>query len=350
MLNLIEYKTYLHNNSPDKLTASKDKISQKILTFKNIDGFFAFKNTYTPNVIKFSSVESANYAFYANNDLAGLDAGGNIVPVSKFPCFNMPKLKTADYMFYGLEIPNMPLDGDTNENYAVYDGDLSNLESGVGMFSSTKLERFVSDMPKLKNGDSMFTHCTNLKSFISNLSSLETGTAMFASCKLDALSVVCILDSIPDYSNSSTSHSMTIGINVFTYPIDGKDTQTQLFEFSNECGFKTWDELKQSFADKGWRVIFQYGDPNQYRPITLDDESFRSTPIYANIIEVKPSGEKYTELEKASAEYCTEDGTKYYNIDWGHDVTHSDEFQYFGSLLEACGYYGVIPKKYLEES
>ena len=348
MLNLIEYKTYLHSNSADLLTASKDKISQKILNFKNIDGFFAFKNTYTPNVINFNEIESANYAFYENNDLKGLDASGNIVPVSKFPCFNMSKLKTADYMFCGLEIPNTPLDDDSNENFAVYDGDLSNLESGVRMFSFTKLEKFVSDMPKLKNGDSMFSHCVNLKSFISNLSSLETGTAMFASCELDALSVAFIFDSIPDYSESSTSHSMTIGINVFTYPIDGKDTQTQLLEFSNECGFETWDELKQSFKDKGWEIVFQYGNNNTI--ITFNDQSFTGAPIYAKLIEVECSGEKYSNLEKATAEYCNEDGTKYYNLEWGHDVTNPENYQYFGSLLEACGYYGIIPKKYLEES
>lgn len=49
--------------------------------------------------------------------------------------------------------------------------------------------------------------------------------------------------------------------------------------------------------------------------------------------------------------YVSEDGSKYFNIHWYHSSNGDNEgYDYFGSLLEACGYFGVIPKKYLEQA
>ena len=132
---------------------------------------------------------------------------------------------------------------------------------------------------------------------------------------------------------------LTLGIDVTN---DSETIEQQLQTFAEGCLCDSWAELKQEFVDKGWTVTFQYGGTNT--DITLsEDEKFRGVPVYARLIEV-------SDEDKDKAEYCTEDGTKFYNIDWGHDVTDYDSYQYFGSLLEACGYFGVIPKKYLEES
>jgi hypothetical protein len=238
----------------------------------------------------------------------------------------------------------------------------------------------------------MFSGCTNLKSFSSDLSSLTYGGSMFHKCKIDAESVMYIADTIKDitaekqlyidgtipyvtlsndvysatkgfmsdgkyvYTHDNYYHNsnrfkpytttivasyvgkLTLGINVTN---DSSTIQQQLEDFAKEATFDSWAALKKHFTDKGWTVTFQYGGTDT--TITLsEDEQFRGVPVYARLIEV-------SEENKDTAEYCTEDGTKFYNIDWGHDVTDYDAYQYFGSLLEACGYYGVIPVKYLEE-
>ena len=59
-------------------------------------------------------------------------------------------------------------------------------------------------------------------------------------------------------------------------------------------------------------------------------------PIYVQLIE---------EEEVEHAEYTNEDCSKFYNINWGHDVTHPQEFQQFDSLEDAMVAYGVILKQ-----
>lgn len=226
------------------------------------------------------------------------------------------------------------------KNITSFNIDLNNLVEGGMMFSNSGLEVFVSNLSNLSDGAKMFAY-SKLTTFVGDLSSLVDGLGMFIKCKLNPQSVMHIADSLPTVS----SGNIALGIDVVN---NSSTLEQQLQTFAKNATFNSWEELKQMFIDKGWTVTFQYG--GTYTDITLsEDEEFRGTPIYARLIEVTPKGEEYTEEEKAKAEYCTEDGTKYYNIDWGHDVTDYDQYQYFGSLLEACGYYGVIPKKYLEE-
>lgn len=138
---------------------------------------------------------------------------------------------------------------------------------------------------------------------------------------------------------SSSVGKLTLGIDVTN---DSETIEQQLKTFAEGCLCDSWAELKQEFVDKGWTVTFQYGGTNS--SITLsEDEQFRGVPVYARLIEV-------SDEDKDMAEYCTEDGTKFYNIDWGHDVTDYDSYQYFGSLLEACGYFGIVPKEYANEA
>ena len=217
-----------------------------------------------------------------------------------------------------------------------FNADLSSLTDGFSMFDGcSALTSFSSDLSKLTYGDYMFTRCSALTSFSSDLSSLMSGYGMFGGCKLTPASIWQILTTLPQ---NTSNKSITIGIGVSSSTVNGKNTATQLLEFANEVGYETWAKLKQAFIDKKWSVTWQYGGTTS--SITLsEDEQFRGIPVYARLIE---------EENPEMAEYCTEDGTKYYNILWGHDVTHPEDFEYFGSLLEACGYYGVIPKKYYE--
>lgn len=269
-----------------------------------------------------------------------------------------------------------------------FNSDLSNLIVSAYMFyECSNLTSFSSDLSSLINGNSMFRNCTNLTSFSSDLSSLVNGLYMFHKCKLTPQSVMYIIESIRNieeekakyisgeipwvtydsttqqYSkpfgfmenggyvytynkpnpyttgfNSLETGALTLGIDVTN---DSETIEQQLQTFAEGCLYESWEKLKQAFLDKGWAVTFVYGGSNS--SITLsEDEQFRGVPVYARLIEV-------SEEDKDRAEYCTEDGTKFYNIDWGHDVTDYDQYQYFGSLLEACGYYGIIPKKYLSE-
>ena len=273
-----------------------------------------------------------------------------------------------------------------------FNEDLSSLVNGDNMFNFVPLESFSGDLSSLVNGSNMFCFNHNLTSFTSDLSSLVNGYWMFNECKLSSQSVMCIVNSIRNiteekakyesgeipwvtYDSTTQKYSAPFGymedgkyvytydnpnpynisdiftttissVNVgrFTLGIDvtnNADTiSDQLQTFAEECLYESWDKLKETFSNKGWTVTFQYGGSDSSIALS-EDEQFRGVPVYARLIEV-------SEEDKDRAEYYTEDGTKFYNIDWGHDVTDYDQYQYFGSLLEACGYYGVIPKKYLE--
>lgn len=310
---------------------------------------------------------------------------------------SLPRLRYGRGMFMGAcleswsnDIPSL-IDGEAmfaecNAGYSnlikIFDSNIRNIKNGGGMFGHYlgfgTLEKFCSDTPNMIDGRNMFDSNNNMTTFCGTLQSLISGQRMFNYCKLSPSSVMYIINTIRDLTeeriispsgsegwqqdgsyiislddiytrtiSSSYVGKLTLGIGVSSTPVNGKDTAAQLLEFANEVGFDTWADLKQDFTNKGWTVTFQYGGTQT--GITLsEDEQFRGIPVYARLIEVTPEGEEYTEEEKHHAEYCTEDGTKYYNIDWGHDVTNTTDYQYFGSLLEACGYFGVIPKKYLE--
>ena len=238
---------------------------------------------------------------------------------------NFDSLADGMYMFYDCT------------NLTSFKQDIKSITTGNFMFyGCSNLKSFTSDLSSLENGSDMFSSCINLVTFTSDLSSLTNGARMFYKCKLDAPSVMYILETLPQRTSNT---SITIGIGVSQSTVNGKTTSQQLLDFAKDVGYNSWNNLKQAFIDKKWSVTWQFG--GTAFDITLsEDEQFRGIPVYARLIE---------EENPEMAEYCTEDGTKYYNIDWGHDVTHPEDFEYFGSLLEACGYYGVIPKIYLEE-
>lgn len=300
----------------------------------------------------------------------------------KNPPTNLDNLKYGYYMFYKTNIEdfstnmNNLLEGEFMfsrcSNLKSFNSEIKKIVDGYNMFSyNNNLTSFHSDTISLLNGDSTFRECKNLKDVVINLSSLLTGSIMFYMCKLSPTSVMHIADSIRDlktelapYENhtkdyvsyygkesgftSSTSYlyytrdykKNIYNIGEISIGIDCKNNIDDLNRFAQEAYYDSWQDLKNAFTNKGWKAEFQIGGTSTN--ITLsEDEQFRSTPVYARLIE---------EEDKERASYCTEDGEKYYNIDWGHDVTNYDDYQYFGSLLEACGYFGVIPKEYLEEA
>jgi hypothetical protein len=332
-----------------------------------------------------------------NGDLSSLTNGGFMfddTPLTSFSS-DLSSLISGHSMFNGTNLTSFSSDLSSlscgelmfNNVYSLtsFNSNLNSLVDGYFMFNKPKLTSFISDLSSLVNGSFMFNY-KHFKTFIGDLSSLVNGSRMFDMTSLSPQSVMCIVESIRNikdekarYTNAEipwvtynpntqkysapfgfmengnyvytyndpepyTTHIPAISVGQLGLGIDVTNDSSidqQLQTFAESCYCNSWEELKQEFVNKGWTVTFQYGGSNT--SITLsEDEQFRGTPVYARLVEV-------SEENKDRAEYCTEDGTKYYNIDWGHDVTDYDKYQYFGSLLEACGYYGVIPKKYLEE-
>ena len=234
----------------------------------------------------------------------------------------------------------------------------------------------------------MFKGCSNLTSFSSDLSNLTNGYNMFYMCSLDAESVMYIADAIKDitaekqlYSNDSTPGTipyvlrttsrpyiysapkgfMSDGDYVFTYKASQSSTTTtieaeyvgkltlginvsnnadtiqqQLEDFAKEATFNSWDALKTHFANKGWTVTFQYGGTDSSISYGLrDGEQIIPCQIFAKLVEA----------DKDSAEYCTEDASTFYNIEWGHDVTDTSSYTQFDSLEDAMASWNVFPKE-----
>lgn len=305
---------------------------------------------------------------------------------------NLKSLIDGMYMFYQCQ------------NLKQFATNLSSLMDGTSMFySCTNLSSFVSDLSSVIDARHMFSGCSKLTTFTSDLSSLIMGSGMFASCKLDSASVMFIANSINDIvaekklytdgvkpyvaelsgtnvftsnkgfmsdgryvymrdmvpviSGASNIGKITIGINVTN---NASTIQQQLQTFAEEASFGSWAELKQMFIDKGWTVTWQYGGTTT--SITYDLRGDRAIPcaVYTNLVELLPEGVKlnqqgeqlqekfYTEEQKQSATHCNDDGTKYYILEWGHEVDRPEQFQQFNSLEEAAVAYGVMPKEYLQ--
>ena len=266
-------------------------------------------------------------------------------------------------------------------NLTSFSSDLSSLSDCPFMFDGcTNLTSFSSDLSNLTSGGNMFTNCSALTSFNSDLSSLTLGREMFNRCKIDAESVMYIADTIKDitaekqlYSSGSIPYvtisnggysaprgfmsngnyvftynnpkpytatigakyvgKLTLGINVTN---DADTIQQQLEDFAQEANFETWADLKKHFTDKGWTVTWQYGGTTTSITYGLrNGEQVIPCPIFAKLVET----------DKDSAEYCTEDASTFYDIEWGHDVTDTSSYTQFNSLEEAMAYWNVFPKE-----
>lgn len=280
------------------------------------------------------------------SELPVLKNADNMFSWGALTLFNTPldTLENGHYMFAGCDLTSFNIDLPllTNGQAMFYDNSkltsfnaqLPLLENGRSMFSNCPLlTSFNINTPKLLNGYTMFSGCTSLTDFNGDLSSLTNGYQMFSKCKLTPTSVQNIISTL---NTPETNADFCLGINVTN---DSATVNAQLLAFAQAVGYNSWAELKQVFTDKNWTTLWRYSGTTTNIALS-EDEEFRGTPIYAQIIE---------EEDPENAEYCTEDGSTYYNINWGHDVSDYTQFQYFGSLLEACGYWGVIPKIYLEQ-
>ena len=185
------------------------------------------------------------------------------------------------------------------------------------------LSPFTADLPKLTNGYGMFDECVSIKSFTTPLPSLTNGERMFSYCKLDAKSVANIVHTLPTHESNGI---ITIGIGC-------DNTEADQLLFAQECDCETWQELLDDFSAKNWTVYFEYNG----RPTTTYNMRRGETlPIYAKLVEV--TDEKY-------AQYTSNDGSKFFNINYFHSTNGSTEgYDVFSSLEEAISTYNVTPK------
>ena len=255
-----------------------------------------------------------------NDDLSSVIKGNNMFN----RCFNLTTFKSNLHNLQ--EADGMFTDCKNMTDFEVKC--LDSLISANNMFKNCRLFEFVCNLPSLKNGDGMFDGCP-LETFIGDLSSLETGVYMFRSCKLSPLSVTCIESSLPKVKSAK----ITIGISV-----PKSSSSEVLDEFAQEAGYDDWTDLKSFFVRKGWNATFLYKGNDT--AITYGLRNTPNAPIYVKLEEV----EIVRDSDKQKAEYCSEDGKKFYNLDWCNDACDTSEYTLFNSLTEACEHFGIIQK------
>ena len=327
------------------------------------------------NLVNGSGMFSATSLEQFNGDLSSLVNGEEMfynTSLTSFSC-DLGSLVNGSYMF-------------RNTSLEQFNGDLCNLVNGSSMFYNTSLASFSSDLSSLVDGENMFSNISSLTSFSGDLSSLINGFGMFFITKLTPQSVMYIVESIrniteekakytsgeiPWVTKDSTSGEysasfgfmedgsyvytlnnpnatkpfytlaisssdvglLTLGIDVTN---DSDTIEQQLQTFAEGCLCDSWEELKQEFVDKGWTVTFQYGGTGTSITYGLrDGEQIIPCPIFAKLVEA----------DKDSAEYCTEDASAFYNIEWGHDVTDTSSYTQFNSLEDAMTSWNVFPKE-----
>lgn len=154
--------------------------------------------------------------------------------------YTLDNLVIGDCMFHnGWDYATTGLGGDIVLN-------LVSLENGSNMFKGNWIKSFSSPLPKLKNGNEMFSSnsARRLREFNSELPSLENGSNMFHYSTLDKNSIIRIVNSIPQYDDGS--HPLTLGI-------------------SNDYFFDKEIPSYISIAeDKGWTLTVEWnGNPTK---------------------------------------------------------------------------------------
>ena len=168
----------------------------------------------------------------------------------------------------------------------------------------------------------MFNGCSSLTTFNSNLSSLTNGNGMFNGCMLDGDSIKNIIDTINTYSGRL---DLGMGCN---------NTTEDKNLFAQEVGYDNMDTLLATLNSKGWYVTAQYnGRPTTTYALRRPTED--TLPIYAKLEEV---------TDEKHAHYTSDDGSKFFNLNWFHETTGStDGYTQFNSIEEAIESLNIKP-------
>lgn len=320
-----------------------DTKNSNLTSLKNISGFYIDeKSSINPSIIQYAVysdcrkiLKEKEETIYLDNLIDGTQMFLAFSGPEKLFCY-APKLEKGENMFsqvwaddYGWR---------SEETIKEFYGDLPSLKNGKYMFYGTNLKEFRGDLSSLESGAYMFSRDTNLDETI------EEDVSKYIP-DLSPTSVLTILETLPTYDST---HYINISIQI-------DDTTEAKDAFAKEVLFDSWEELNTEFSNKGWRVYWELGKVTSN---TLEsNENTVPTKWYVKLTEIKtnPIMKKYAEKQNkryipSKANYCTEDGEKFYKLEWCNDSNNLEGYQEFGSLLEACGYFGVIPVKYLEEN
>ena len=215
-------------------------------------------------------------------------------------------------------------------NLKTFKCNLSSIDQGGSMFSDcNNLTSFTTDLKSLTYANWMFQRCYNLTSFTSNLESLTEAQYMFSICKLDAPSIKNIIETI---NTVTESPFLTLGMGC-------DNNQTDKDIFAQEVGYPDMTTLLQTLQDKGWTVSAQYnGRPSSNYSLRQPE----SLPVYVKLVEVLLPNDE--EEISPIYEYTSQDGSKFYNLDWFHETTGStDTYIQFSSLEEAITHFNIKP-------
>ena len=226
---------------------------------------------------------------FFEGDLSSMNDGDGMFITTNIKKFNtpMPSLTTCSGMFLGCR------------NLETFDCNLDKLEMGGSMFFGAKLVSFKNALPVMKNGFQMFRN-NPLEVFESELPVLSNGGYMFQGCKLNKASALRVLNSIP--THVSGEHLLDIGIHV-----DHKQDEEVLAAIANA-------------ESKGWTLTVQWnGTPTSAASVMRFGQI-----IYAKVDEIEQP-----------------DGTTERMLDWGHYVTDETGYETFRSLESAYAYFGL---------
>lgn len=267
--------------------------------------------------VNLSNLEIGDDMFYAS-----------CINTDEIYSIDMPKLKSADSMFYSW--------GPGYTGSKIYTGNLKSLENGCGMFydelGCSTCNEFYGDLPALKYADWMYL-CDY--KFRGSLPSLITGYCIFGrGSKLDALSIFDIVTTIPDRTGlENKNHEGTIDIG-----LGCKDTDEDRQLYAEEGGFQSFQEILDRFAAKNWEAnLTCNGRPRT--TYSLRENISSSSPIWVKIEEIN--------LDNNIARFCrytSQDGSKKINLKFHHFTSGNNEgYTQFNTLEEAIETLNIKP-------
>lgn len=376
----LEHASYMVNNScEDYYHYSRFIVRLSDVSFPKLnDGTSMFE---TNNIelynVSFPNLNVGTCMFYGCNcqfsgeiDFPSLAIGdsmffyakSNILDELKYRNVNLSRLTDGSMMFEGMLLPDDYPPGST-ETWTIK---LPSLVYAPRMFYSCPLEQFISDLPSLKEASDMFAY-TSLERFSGSLPNLMHACDMFSNCKLDAQSVLHILNSIPtreddprvefdwvyneetdEVERKEIIHDRPVdenGDGVTKIGINCLDDEESKNQFAQEMGYDTWSEVVSAFIDeKKWFVDWQFNGeaPASY---SLRGGNTISQPIWAKLREVEPKKDEKGKKLPFSYEYTSQDGKKFYHLDWFHESLGTTGYTQFDSLQAAEEHYGLIRKE-----
>ena len=182
------------------------------------------------------------------SDLSSLINGESMFDgntLSVFEVDNLDNLQNGKYMFLnsGIEKWNIDLPSLTNSESMFYNtplvsfkGNMPKLTNGQEMFSyNENLSEFRSDLSALTNGSCMFESCWGLKTFDTKLPVLENGERMFNATSIESF----VVDELPELQN---------GHEMFSW-IKTKSFTTKMPKLKNGLRMFYWSEIQNFDSD-----------------------------------------------------------------------------------------------------